>query len=54
MTKNLKALTSEITKIKWETKNPNRPYQDVGNRNTNQFRRPNNVPQVMQRERRNV
>jgi hypothetical protein len=54
MTRTLKDLTSEIAKLKWETKQPNRPYQDVGNINTNQFRRPNNVPQVMQRERRNV
>jgi len=43
----LKDLTSDIAKIKWETKQPNRPYQDDGNINTNQFRRSNNVPQVM-------
>jgi hypothetical protein len=54
MTRTLKSLTSEIAKMKWETKQPNRPYQDVGNRNTNQFRRSNNAPQIMQRERRNV
>jgi hypothetical protein len=54
MTRTLKSLTSEISKLKWETKQPNRPYQDVGNKNTNQFRRSNNAPQIMQRERRNV
>jgi len=54
MTKNLKGLTSKITMLKWETKHPNRPYQDARNKNTKQFRRPNNAPQVMQRERRNV
>jgi hypothetical protein len=50
----LKSLTSEITKLKWEAKYPNRPYQDVANINTNQFKRRNNAPQIMQRERRNV
>jgi hypothetical protein len=54
VTQTLKSLTSEIAKLKWEAKQPNKPYQDVANRNTNQFRRPNNVPQIMQRERRNV
>jgi hypothetical protein len=43
----LKSLTSKITKLKWETKKPNRQYQDVANINKDQFRRPNNVPQVM-------
>jgi hypothetical protein len=42
MTRTLKALTSEIAKLKWEAKQPNIPYQDVANKNTNQFRRPNN------------
>jgi hypothetical protein len=54
MNRTLKSLTSEIDKMKWETKHPNRPYQDVGNRNTSQFRRTNNAPRLMQRERRNV
>jgi hypothetical protein len=54
MTKTLKDLTSEIAKLKWESKQPNRTFQGAGNRNQNQFRRPNDAPQVMQRERRNV
>jgi hypothetical protein len=54
MTRTLKSLTSEIAKLKLETKQPNKPSQDVGNRNTSQFRRYNNTPQVMQRARRNV
>jgi hypothetical protein len=54
MTKTLKDLTSEIAKLKWESKQPNRAFQGVGNRNPNQFRRPNDAPQIMQRERRNV
>jgi hypothetical protein len=54
MTKTLKDLTSEITKLKWESKQPNRDFQGVGNINPNQIRRPNDAPQIMQRERRNV
>jgi hypothetical protein len=54
MTKTLKDLTSKIAKLKWESKQPNRDFQGAGNRNPNQFRRPNDVPQIMQRERRNV
>jgi hypothetical protein len=54
MTKNLKDLTFEITKLKWESKQPNRTFQGAGNRNQNRFRRPNDAPQLMQRERRNV
>jgi hypothetical protein len=54
MTKTLKDLTSEIAKLKWESKQPNRAFQGAGNRNQNQFRRPNDAPQIMQRERRNV
>jgi hypothetical protein len=50
----LKDLNSKIEKLKWESKQSNRPFQGVGNRNQNQFRRTNDVPQVMQRERRNV
>ena len=53
MTKTLKDLTSEIAKLKWESKQPNRTFQGADNRNQNQFRRPNDAPQVMQRERRN-
>jgi hypothetical protein len=54
MTKNLKDLNSEIAKMKWESKHPNKYFQGAGNRNQNQFRRPNDAPQIMQRERRNV
>jgi hypothetical protein len=54
MTKNLRDLTFEIAKIKWESKQPNKTFQGVGNRNQNQFIRPNDVPHVMQRERRNA
>jgi hypothetical protein len=54
MTKTLKDLTSKITKLKWESKQPKKNFQGDGNRNHNQFRRPNDAPQVMQKERRNV
>jgi hypothetical protein len=47
MTNNLKDLTSEIAKLNWESKQPNKTFQGVGNRNQNQFRRPNDAPQVM-------
>ena len=53
MTKILKDMTSEIAKIKWESKQPNKSFQGDGNRNPTQFRRPNDAPQIMQRERRN-
>ena len=36
-----------------EQKQPNRPTQEGGYRNPNQFRRPNNVPQILPRERKN-
>jgi hypothetical protein len=51
MTKTLKDRTSEISKLKWEYKYPNRSFQGVGNINLNQFRRPNDAPKIMQRER---
>jgi hypothetical protein len=35
MTKTLKDLTSKITKMKWESKQPNKSFQGVGNRNPN-------------------
>jgi hypothetical protein len=54
MTKTLKDMTSEIARLKWESKKPNRYFQGGGNRNPNQFRRPNDAPQIIQRERRNV
>jgi hypothetical protein len=53
MDKMLKTLTSELARLKLETKQPNKHVQEGGNRNPNQFRRPQNAPQVMQRERRN-
>jgi hypothetical protein len=53
MTKTLKDITSEIAKIKWESKKPNRAFQGVGNRNPNPFRRLNDAPQIMHREMRN-
>jgi hypothetical protein len=53
MAKMLKTLTSEMDRLKMETKKPGRPTQEGGYKNSNQFRRPNNVPQIMQRERRN-
>jgi hypothetical protein len=51
MTKTLKDLTSEIAKLKWESKHPNRSFQGASSRNKNQFRRSNDAPQIMQRER---
>jgi hypothetical protein len=42
-----------MARLKMETKKPGRPTQEGGYKNPNQFRRPNNVPQIMQRERRN-
>ena len=54
MTKTLKDLTSEIDKLKWESKQPNRSFQGVGHINPNQFRRPNNATQIIQREISNV
>jgi hypothetical protein len=54
MTKNLKDLTFEIAKLKWESKQPNITFQRDGNKNPNQFRTPNDVSQIMQRERRNA
>jgi hypothetical protein len=47
MTKTLKDLTSKIAKLKWESKQPNIAFQGDGNRNPNQFRRPNDAPQIM-------
>jgi hypothetical protein len=53
MAKMLKTLTSEMARMKLETKKPNKHIQEGGNRNPNQFKRPQNDPRVMQRERRN-
>jgi hypothetical protein len=46
MNKTLKDLTSEIVKLKWESKQPNKVFQGDGNINPNQFRRMNDVPQM--------
>jgi hypothetical protein len=54
MTKNLKDMNSKIAKMKWESKHRSKSFQGDGNRNQNQFRRPNDAPQIMQRERRNA
>jgi hypothetical protein len=40
--------------LKWESKQPNKYFQGTRNINPNQFRRSNDAPQIMQRERRNV
>jgi ribonuclease HI len=53
MDKMLKALTSEMERLKMEQKQPSRPAQEGGYRNQNQFRRPNNAPQILPRERKN-
>jgi hypothetical protein len=53
MAKMLKTLTSKMARLKMETKKPRRPTQEGGYINSNQFRRPNNVPQIFPRERRN-
>jgi hypothetical protein len=47
MKKTLKDLTSEIAKMKWESKQPNKSFQGTGNKNTNQFRRRNDAPLIM-------
>jgi hypothetical protein len=54
MTKTLKYLTSEIAKLKWESKQPNKAFQEARNINPDQFRRPNDAPLIVERERRNV
>jgi len=52
--KMLKPLTKELARLKLEEKWSNRPIQEPGgNKNPNQFRIPQNDPQIMQRERRN-
>ena len=53
MAKMLKNLTSKMARLKIEQKQPNRPAQEGGYRNPNQFRRQNNVPQILPRERKN-
>jgi hypothetical protein len=54
MTKTLNDLTSERANLEWESKQPKKYFQGDGNKNPNQFRRPNDAPQIIQRERRNV
>jgi hypothetical protein len=53
MAKILKTLTSKMARLKMEQKQPSRPKKEGGYINPNQFRRPNNVPQILPRERRN-
>jgi hypothetical protein len=53
MAKMLKYLTSEMERLNMEKKQPSRPAQEGGYRNQNQFRRPNNAPHILPRERKN-
>jgi hypothetical protein len=53
MAKMLKNMTSKMARLKMEQKQPSRPAQEGGYINQNQFRRPNNVPQILPRERKN-
>jgi hypothetical protein len=53
MAKMLKALTSNMSRLNMEQKQPSRPKQEGGYKNKNQFRRPNNAPQILPRERKN-
>jgi hypothetical protein len=53
MDKMLKTLTSKMARLNMEQKHTSRPAQEIGYRNPNQFRRPNNVPQILPRERKN-
>jgi hypothetical protein len=39
--------------MKWDSKQPNKAFQGARKKNPNQFRRMNDDPQIMQRERRN-
>jgi hypothetical protein len=51
LTKLLKSLSTEMEILKLEGRQTNRSPQDF--RNINNFRRPNNTPQIMQRDKRN-
>jgi hypothetical protein len=53
MDKMLKILTYEMARLKMEQKQPSRLAQEGGDKNQNQFRRPNNAPQILPRERKN-
>jgi len=53
MTRMLKTLTLEITRLQLEGKQANRLAQEGGNRNKKQSRRPNKAPESFWRERRN-
>jgi hypothetical protein len=49
----LKTLTYDMARLKMKQNHPSRPSQEGGYRNPNQFRRPNNVPQILPREMKN-
>jgi hypothetical protein len=51
LTKLVKSLSAEMEKLKLEGRQANRNPQDFGNRNN--FRRQNNAPQILQRDKRN-
>jgi hypothetical protein len=53
MAKMLKTLTFEMDRLKMETKKPRRLTHEGGYKNSNQFRKPNNVHQIFPREMRN-
>jgi hypothetical protein len=53
MDKTLKTLTFEMERLKMKQKQPNRPAQEGGYINQNQFRRPKNAPQILPRGRKN-
>jgi hypothetical protein len=53
MAKMLKTLTFEMARLKMEQKQPSRPTHDGGYINPNQFRRLDNVPQILPTERKN-
>jgi hypothetical protein len=53
MDKMLKNMTYDMEILKMEQKQPSRPTQEGGYINQNQFRRPNNAPQILPRERKN-
>lgn len=50
MPKIIKGLSSKLDKMEIEGMNANKPIQDGGNRNPNQFRRNFNLQQILQRD----
>ena len=52
MTELIKGLSSKLVKMKIEGKNVNTYVQEGVNKNINQFRRPFNLQQILQRDRR--